>query len=908
MKKKNFFALSTWLATTMLYSMPIMNAAPPPQKGSLLNNESGPSSSGTSSESDSDNEPSNSSLSQDDSVDGQGNNENPDTSNNIAPAQETPNDASHVRIPGVSSGEALRRTASEGSHRERMPLQRTDSPRFYNLPPRTDSSEALRGTSSEESESNEDGMELQVTGIPRFDNPLDNSPPRIDSEVPRRMPLRRTISRTISTAPAAGTTRHFPADNIPANPLNMKPDDLKEPLNLDMNLGEELTEENTPNGISIKRRGEVLQNYTVSNDTLEYNTPVFVRTPVMISGNNPNERSKIKFNWLTISSATPVIFKDLDISGKIQATAKAKLIFINCNIRCDDPHSIGAESPLEIFAGSTAKFENCTFDRSPSANGRTIGAIIRGQGGPGSWFSPNMGTTMACFNRCKFDGIDIGVFSTQSPAVQLFDCEFSNCNNIALFMSEGVSSFVKNCKFTNMPGKSIFVKNSDTEIEDCESTGCGKGGITAVARSHVKLNRCNFTNLGSTAIRFLDSEMQISNCNTNDIKGNCLNIKSSNGCVRDCEFSSNEIYPLVAVTGPETSPLIERCSVDQRSEDPDTYASILSTEYSSPVFKNLFIKNYNKISPVILCKTLSHTTVDGIEFSKKSDKTPEIIASDSSKLDILMPDEPDFMDILMSEDEEKNFKSADFMDILMSEDEEENFKLPSSMDILMQEDEKEKKSDFEEESVQKFELPHFGGHLKAIGNSHGKVNFVHNQNVSEPKEFKWKEPHSFDERSSDSDSDEDFAEDESVDSLCCNNLNEDSFRPILPCGHVLNFCPKCKNRDTFSGFDSNKKVVCKNCGPIDLREENFRCKLCKHPLRDNNDLRRIYNESTCALCLDAPATNYFYPCGHKCLCTHCMRDYQKRNIGTLKCPFCNQDVTRFAIDISPEDKQVEKDK
>ena len=50
--------------------------------------------------------------------------------------------------------------------------------------------------------------------------------------------------------------------------------------------------------------------------------------------------------------------------------------------------------------------------------------------------------------------------------------------------------------------------------------------------------------------------------------------------------------------------------------------------------------------------------------------------------------------------------------------------------------------------------------------------------------------------------------------------------------------------------------------------------------------------TTCAICLEAPQTHVFLPCGHVCACQQCSSKVMARR--KKKCPICNQIAEKTA--------------
>ena len=65
------------------------------------------------------------------------------------------------------------------------------------------------------------------------------------------------------------------------------------------------------------------------------------------------------------------------------------------------------------------------------------------------------------------------------------------------------------------------------------------------------------------------------------------------------------------------------------------------------------------------------------------------------------------------------------------------------------------------------------------------------------------------------------------------------------------------------------------------------------PKEEPNEADAVDGEPECVICLTRPKRVCLGPCGHKCLCVTCTRDYlTKRNeaTGSVLCPVCRDPV------------------
>lgn len=355
---------------------------------------------------------------------------------------------------------------------------------------------------------------------------------------------------------------------------------------------------------------ENLKAPTVSDGDLSYPTELFLRSPTMISSNNPSVRPKVHFNWLTISAASPVVFENLDISGKIQITAHAKVIFRNCNIHNLDHN----ECVVEIFDNSSGLFENCSLD-----NDLKVCVVIRDR-------------SFAYFNRCTVDhSANTGILVQDSSSIQAFNCDFSRCTRYAIYLFRGGKAFLQNCTFHNISGKPIFsLNNSEVEARGCHFDTCQGGAICMAESSKLQIMECDFQNIDGCAISLLkDSSTKVSDCMFEQINGNGVNFDISTGEVTDCTFDSFN-FPAISVSGLNANPTIKRCTIRNVSE----HSFIAVRCNAAPIFEDIHIGGFTSETPVISCSDFSGSVFKGIDFDI-SDKTPEIIACNAAKVKVV---------------------------------------------------------------------------------------------------------------------------------------------------------------------------------------------------------------------------------------------------------------------------------
>lgn len=369
--------------------------------------------------------------------------------------------------------------------------------------------------------------------------------------------------------------------------------------------------ENTMKVRSIGATPTNIQVPDISNEKFIYSEPLFLRSSTVISSVDPDMRQKVHFNRLTISSSSPVIFENLDISGTIHVTCRSKVIFRNCNIHNIDNN----DCAVEIFSNSSGLFENCSFD----SNSKSCVAI--------------RDRSHACFNKCSIThSHEAGILVMDLSSIQVFNCDFTQCQKFAIYPYRKSLAFLQNCTFHDMSGKAIFTLNdTNIKIQECQFDRCQNGALSIAESGEAQIIGCGFKNVNAGVISlFKNSRVQVSNCDFQQItNGNGINFDFSTGEVQNCTFDTLD-FPAIYVSGSGSNPVIQNCTIKNVSNG--SFISIRCN--ATPVFKDTHIEGFTSEIPVISCSDFSGSVFQGIDF-EISDKTPEIMVFNAAKVKVV---------------------------------------------------------------------------------------------------------------------------------------------------------------------------------------------------------------------------------------------------------------------------------
>lgn len=338
--------------------------------------------------------------------------------------------------------------------------------------------------------------------------------------------------------------------------------------------------------------------------------PIYFRNNMIISGNEQNH-PKLYLKWLTISQAD-VTFENLDIEGKIQVTAGAKITFKNCTINGTPVDNSMPDNAcgVEILAGSSGVFEKC---------------ILRG----------GNGTCVAVRDRSKATFSDCTISNTiseKSSGILVLDkgssvvtrCKFLNCRKFAVYLYNDSTADINECEFQDpngFDGKAILALNRcKATVSKSKFSGCKNGAISCVNSSNMNVEECNFADLQNSSVHGMNNcQMFVSNCNFKNIKSNGVVYQYSGGMTLNCSFDAIN-YAAIAICEMNSNPKISNCVING---DTSSFHIVIRNG-AKPILENITFKEFLSKRPLISCSDFSKPTITNLKF-KDSDKLPRIM-------------------------------------------------------------------------------------------------------------------------------------------------------------------------------------------------------------------------------------------------------------------------------------------
>jgi hypothetical protein len=108
-------------------------------------------------------------------------------------------------------------------------------------------------------------------------------------------------------------------------------------------------------------------------------------------------------------------------------------------------------------------------------------------------------------------------------------------------------------------------------------------------------------------------------------------------------------------------------------------------------------------------------------------------------------------------------------------------------------------------------------------------------------------------------------------------------RPLANDSQIEQLVATCDRRDQEQAEGRSTACGCTESDPRDSDNDN-----------NNNNPARKLREATCVVCLEAPRTHAYVPCGHFCVCVSCAKQQRQlqRSPVHSSCPVCQQPVTK----------------
>jgi hypothetical protein len=152
---------------------------------------------------------------------------------------------------------------------------------------------------------------------------------------------------------------------------------------------------------------------------------------------------------------------------------------------------------------------------------------------------------------CAFREAQIGVHLWRSEALDIDDCDFSDCVEESLFAWVTGVGVVRNCRFTGLPIGFHSSTTGQLSIAECYFDGSDGGGnsvgLGAGNLGHTEIRACSFVNHTRAALLLDSAETVLDDCEIRETSGNGLefwrtdgiltgsgNVIASDACVLVC--------------------------------------------------------------------------------------------------------------------------------------------------------------------------------------------------------------------------------------------------------------------------------------------------------------------------------------------------------------------------------------
>jgi hypothetical protein len=277
-------------------------------------------------------------------------------------------------------------------------------------------------------------------------------------------------------------------------------------------------------------------------------------------------KTTIQLAWLTISTVK-ISFTELHLACKIQVTAHATFVARNCLFECIDNR---CECAVEVFAGSKAEFEGCSFRKNNKA-----ALVVRDR-------------SQALVTNCSFSRSEnTSILVLDSSIVTIKNCTFKNAARFSVYLYRSSKGLIERSRFLAQEGKGLFMlKDAVCYLQDCEFRDCNGGAISVADGSAVTAIRTTFNNIKSSCIHGMKNcSVEVDRCIFDTCQGNGVNFEFSKGFVTNCSFRRFS-FPAIAVFGPTANPVITDCRVRDCSS-----IGVVARDASTPVFRRLILDN-----------------------------------------------------------------------------------------------------------------------------------------------------------------------------------------------------------------------------------------------------------------------------------------------------------------------------
>lgn len=429
------------------------------------------------------------------------------------------------------------------------------------------------------------------------------------------------------------------------------------------------------------------------------------------------------------------------------------------------------------------------------------------------------------FENCTFDNNKISCFIMDDSYAKFVDCKFKNDKNISIFVTKESRCELYNCLFKKIDGKAIYVKDSSrVYMTKTRFIDCKKGAVTIAESSILHMDvQILIQSPQNTAIRALNfSHIKAIDVVILDASGNAINIENSNGYFVNCTIVRT-IQPTIAVIGDKSNPIFHNCNL---IDNGSTFC--------------------------VICKNFSRPLFDKCKFSKCSTNCFSVSDFSRPHIQNCIFDEIDkfyinaFSCSRVTYDNLQSIQSINFLE-----------KIHESIS-----------ANCINESINEAE-----DQDDLLNNFYYNFNHILIKSWRSPK---YTLPPEIQEMQ-----DPDIIVNE-LTPLKIINLSKSIKR--INAQKVIFKCSECskelnENDDHVSIYFINPcgHILCSDCITI------IECPICNCLIKE---IKKIYIEDECSICLDRSPNMLSLPCGHFCICYKCA--VNSSEIMNYNCPLCNE--------------------
>lgn len=590
-------------------------------------------------------------------------------------------------------------------------------------------------------------------------------------------------------------------------------------------------------------------------------------------------------HWLTISDSKTIINGYFG-NCKIQVTARSDVEFNDCEIF--SPGLDIVETPIEVFAGSKASFNNCVFhdvpfnhrvrpNRDDGTPRHGVGVVARDRAD-------------VTFVNCIFNVDDVGALVLDHSVATFIDCTFNQHSDIApefnrfcIYAYRGSTVNIKRCRFHKFNGKHVFALDFSTVNVNEMTSNRAINAITVANESVANIEQLRVFDTKHAGIRASkSSKLFMYDAFIEDSEGNGIQMEQSTGIVVNTHIN-NAKYPSIFITGANANPIFERCII----ENSQSFA-IGVRHCARPVFNHILIRNcasysvkantfccfemYNVIfetvsKPIIMLAGKSQLYIDAvgtfdptIEYSNNIPPNWRNISDDSLYVQHVYDTDTFTMVRSCTTVDRRTFtpmsgvtrtfrngihviswRQPPTVKSVTEVNEDTLFNRVGVSYLLT----------FDVEKISTFEFTDAVFNNQVVDrNADPKIPDLLRHRTKDQTKRAHK-----------------HKEDTMYTCTFCEkqvDIASDRVRVVLPCGHLC--CEDCFNRGD---------------------HVNDHCPTCDTVITQVKDL--YFVDQYCCTCLDATPTTLMLPCCHVCTCYACATSCMDRS----KCPICNMTTTGF---------------